>query len=304
MTDSNPLHIPDIPDTNIPREIKPGTVVISFTVTGEPELLNQSLSYSITGVVSRNDGSSTRRRRSVNGQRRKCLKGSDSAPGSYFCIYSDRGVIEITDSFRWLDNEQFNITIEVLGENGVSVSQSIKLISKDICRGISPLYTQAELKCSPGPLHEFRADDDDLVTHVVAHRVKEIIKAVINESTNILHPPAVHRLLLNSTSSSTSVDFKAPHLSTTVVLPSPFVVRPKGSELTVQIGDKYTPQPLRLQGIIIFLYGIPAATSCKAVNCLNAVHVWKKAAEAIKLCGNDPSYLWNWYGECLGEYAI
>ena len=117
--------------------------------------------------------------------------GSDSAPGSYFCIYSDRGVIEITDSFRWLDNEQFNITIEVLGENGASVSQSIKLNSKDICRDISPLYTQAELKCSPGPLHEFRADDDDLVTHVVAHRVKEIMKAVINESTNILRPRVV-----------------------------------------------------------------------------------------------------------------
>ena len=176
--------------------------------------------------------------------------------------------------------------------------------SKDTCDNVTSLYKRANSTCNPGGLRQILAAEYDNKTHVwyaFAGGVKTIVQAFISEPETLIAAHRLHEFVINSSSNSMTIQFKAPSRETSILFDKPLAVPLNNGNFTILIKQKANRKVLNMQKASIYLFGIPGVKNCGANSCLDSVYEWIKTADRRKQCINDTSYLRYWYGSCFGE---
>ena len=130
----------------------------NVTVTGAHAGLVQPFLYYIVEVTQRQQSGDRQRGRERNSLKRRQRDGHDICEGAgtikpknYFCIHRQRGYIQVTRDFVFVDGEEFDLTIRVTDSDLWGITKntaSVKLISRDQCKGIRGHYDEAVKFCS------------------------------------------------------------------------------------------------------------------------------------------------------------
>jgi len=133
-------------------------VIGNVTVTGAHAGLVQPFLYYIVEVTQRQQSGDGQRGRARNNLKRRRRDGHDICEGAgtikpknYFCIHRQRGYIQVTQDFVFVDGEEFNLTIRVTDSDLLGITEntaSFKLISRDQCKEIGGHYDEAVKFCS------------------------------------------------------------------------------------------------------------------------------------------------------------
>ena len=158
FTDTNPLQLRIETNVYLPHNIKAGTVIGNVTLTGAHAGLVQPFLYYIVEVTKRQQSGDRQRGRAPNNLKRRRRDGHDICEGAgtikpknYFCIHRQRGYIQVTQDFVFVDGEEFDLTIRVTDSGRWGITEntaSVQLISRDQCKEIRRYYDEAVKFCS------------------------------------------------------------------------------------------------------------------------------------------------------------